>query len=191
MALFPLGILSAAGAGGAAGATFELINTQIVSGSSTSTITFDVSSFASTYRHLQIRAAVKTAFTGSWADGLAMRFNSDSGSNYNSHDIFGSQLGSVESGSSGSTTSIASILITGSVTTNLFSGNVIDILDAFSTTKNTTVRAMSGVTSTGSQIRLTSGLWRNTASITTIDLSSANAVTFIAGSRFSIYGIRG
>jgi hypothetical protein len=182
-------ILGVTASGFFGGGDFELISTSILP-SAQSSVVFDVSTFASTYKHLQIRAAVKTN-AGGWPDDLQIRFNNDSGSNYNGHAVFGSQIGAVESISSGSTTSIPTILTSGGGPGDLFSANIIDILDAYSAIKNTTVRAMSGVISAGSQIRFTSGLWRNTASLTSITLNTGSTTNFIAGSRFSLYGIKG
>jgi hypothetical protein len=184
MALFPLGILSAAGAGGADLDSYELINTQILATTATSVV-FDVSSFASTYKHLQIRTVVKSSTTNA---GVGLRFNGDTASNYNWHQLYGegSSVGSagvanqtlIPAGPLGPTTS--------------FAAAVIDILDAFSATKNKTTRGMSGLRDDAvfQVIRLDSGAWRSTAATTSLTLDSGSA-TFAIGCRFSLYGIRG
>jgi hypothetical protein len=82
-------------------------------------------------------------------------------------------------------------LIAGNATSTIFGPIIIDIVDAYSTTKNKTIRSLQGVYSTGFQVRLVSGSWRNTASITTIAMTSANSSNFLTGSRFSLYGIKG
>jgi hypothetical protein len=193
MALFPLGILSAAGSD--TGGTYELIQTQIL-GSATSSVVFDVSSFSSTYNHLQIRSISKSNFSGSWAEGFDIRFNSDSATNYSSHLLFGTGS-AVQSGSAVSSTAILNILTRGAeLAANplVFGPVVVDILDAYSTTKNKTTRAFSGTitgTTAQNQVRLSSGLWRNTASITSITITPNSATSWVTGSRFSIYGIKG
>jgi hypothetical protein len=84
MSLFPLGILSAAGAGGV-GATYELIESQIL-GSNQSSITFSsLATYASTYKHLQIRAAGKGSGNSFEETNVNLRFNGDTGSNYSAH----------------------------------------------------------------------------------------------------------
>jgi uncharacterized membrane protein len=188
MSLFPLGILSAAGAGGVQG-DYELISTQIVVGSSTTSISFDVSSFASTYKHLQIRMTARNSGGTGIGDTL-FRLNSDTGSNYSAHSLGGYDDG-IFSGGGGSRTSIGvGRMPFSNQAANAFGASVIDILDPFSTTKNTTVRSLQGVSATNAGIELRSGAWYNTASVTTISLTVASD-TLVAGSRFSIYGLRG
>jgi surface protein len=66
----------------------------------------------------------------------------------------------------------------------------VDILDAYSTTKNKTVRSLfGGVGSDVFSSSLASGLFPSTASITSLDISTFN--TFATGTRISLYGIKG
>jgi hypothetical protein len=79
-----------------------------------------------------------------------------------------------------------------SSTSNAFSTSVIDILDAYSSTKNKTVRILGGFADgANSRMRLGSGAWLNTASITSISITDGESQSFVAGSRFSLYGIKG
>jgi hypothetical protein len=75
--------------------------------------------------------------------------------------------------------------------TGVFTPFVIDILDPYSTTKNTTVRAISGVVGNENRIRIGSGLWVNTASLTSVTMFSTSGINLVSGSRFSLYGIKG
>jgi hypothetical protein len=53
---FPLGILSAAGAGGGVAGDYELISSEIL-GTTAASVTFSsLGDYSSTYKHLQIRA---------------------------------------------------------------------------------------------------------------------------------------
>ena len=175
MSLFPLGILSAAGAGGEA-ATFELITSEIL-GSSQSSVVFDVSSYASTYKHLQLRlVTTQTPF---------IRFNSDTGSNYAYHRLGGAPPDAF-SGAGTSQTKIPMDYV--GAGGNLGSA-VMDILDPFSTTKNKTTRYLGGRTASN-RVAMESGLWMNTNAITSIGVI-ANDTNFAAGNRFSLYGVRG
>jgi hypothetical protein len=189
MALFPLGILSAAGAGGQVG-DYELIRTEIVVGSSTGSIVFsNLGDFASTYKHLQLRGAAKTNNAGNF-DLIRVRFNGDTGNNYARHALLGN--GSTVSSGGVTTTSFVNFATAGNTTANVFGGFVFDVLDAYSTSKNKTTRALAGLTpSTDAEIRLSSGLWMNTGSITSLTVSPEFGSLLIAGSRFSLYGIRG
>jgi hypothetical protein len=186
MALFPLGILSAAG-GGVQG-DYELISTTIL-GSTQATVVFDVSSLASTYKHLQIRATAKANGTGLTADWIRLRYNADSTSSYNSHYLFGTGS-SVSSGVENfSNASMRMGQIPDESPTG-FGALVIDILDPFSTTKNTTARSFSGIASSYNWVSLASGAYFKTDAITSATLL-CQTQSFIAGSRFSIYGIKG
>lgn len=186
MALFPLGILSAAGAGGEA-PTYELISTQIVSGSSTATITFsNLGDFASTYKHLQIRMSDRINFAGD-EQSYQLKFNGNSGTR--THALYGIGSGSPASIDFGSA-AIFLFSLGNNGATNNFTAKVLDILDPFSTTKNKTIRSLSGNPDPVNQrVILTSGFWDSTASVTSISLEVAQ--TFTAGSRYSLYGIRG
>jgi len=195
MTLSALGIFSAAGAGGVAAVPdYELISTNLIT-TNTSSVTFDVSSLASTYKHLQIRATGRQSASFVLL-GVRMRLGSpsvDSGSNYAEHFLKG-QNGSVTSYGGASISAFDVSYDTGaSASANIFGAAVIDILDPFSTTKNTTVRSLAGVyagTGTSHAVTLFSGHWRNTAAVQTIQLIPAGS-NFVSGSRFSIYGIKG
>ena len=190
MTLSALGIFSAAGAG-VAPQTFELIETSIVSGSSTTTITFsNLGNFSSTYRHLQIRSTVKGSAAFS-SGNVRLRFNSDSGNNYAIHKLFGNGS-SVSSTAGTSRSSTIASLAFSNTPASAFSGGVCDILDAYSTTKNKTTRLLGNTQSDAGTgfIQLVSGVWMNTNSITTIGLDLEDGGNFVAGSRFSLYGIR-
>ena len=189
MALFPLGILSAAGAGGAFSSDYELISSTIL-GTAQSSVVFDVSSFASAYKHLQVRLVSRTNDFNT-SVGVNLRFNSDTASNYSSHGLDGEPSFSATPFSSASANSNAitvGIQGVGTYATNLFGATVIDILDPFSTTKNKTTRSLTG--NGGLRVGLRSGNWRSTSSVTSVSII-ADAGSFIAGSRFSIYGLKG
>jgi hypothetical protein len=183
MALFPLGILSAA-AGGVAG-DYELIASEIL-GSSQASITFsNLGDYSSTYKHLQIRAAHRSSANSQ--DAGYIRFNGDSGTNYNRHFLYGTGS-SVFSDPSTNAAQMESFNPgDATLASNIFGASVTDLLDVYSTTKNTTIKTLTGV---NYRIGLQSGAWRNTAALTSITITLFNG-NFIAGSRFSIYGIRG
>ena len=164
MTLSALGIFSAAGAGGIAG-DYELIETRIVSGTSTGSVTFSsLGSFSSVYKHLQIRASVRTNRADT-TDNLLLRINSDStSSNYHTHSLVG--VGSVVVSEASNSFTGAKVMqpTAASATANNFDAGVIDILDAYAT-KNKTLRTLSG-NAGNNRIWLTSNLWMNTATIT-------------------------
>lgn len=143
--------------------------------------------YASAYKHLQIRYTAR-ASNNVVSNNLIMTFNSDSGTNYSRHALFGSG-GSV--GSFGLADQNWFTIGNGagnSSTANAFGAGVIDILDPFETTKFKTSRALSG--NPTDVVTLFSGLWRNTAAITTITIDQQTGGDWSIGSRFSLYGLR-
>jgi hypothetical protein len=173
------------GAGGAAGGSYESIATAVGTGSSDS-ITF--SSIPSSYKHLQIRYFAKC----NSATGAYLRFNSDSGNNYAWHYLDGQ--GSVASAAGYAPQPAVGISPPESgIGSSQFSVGIIDIIDYASTTKNKTTRTFTGidVNGVGGDIALNSGLWRNTAAITTILFTTLAGGNFTSDSVFSLYGIKG
>jgi hypothetical protein len=183
---FGLGFFATAGAGGAAG-SFDLLETQVL-GSTTASVTFSsLSTYASTYQHLQIRYATR-ANTSGGVQQVWMQVNADTGSNYRGHVLRGTGS-SVVSGSvaQGGTVDIGTTA-GNTLASGNFSPGVIDLLDAFETTKYKTARSLSGATE-GNQLELRSWLWMNTNAITQIKLQPF-ADSWLTGSRFSLYGIK-
>ena len=161
MALFPLGILSAAGAGGAAvSSDYELISTTVL-GTATSSVAFaSLGTYSSTYKHLQLRYVARDTLALT-ANAILLRINSET-SGYSNHILEGN--GSAVS-SNGITNTVLRVgnIAEASATANSFGGGVIDILDAYSTTKNKTIRVLRGCDVNGSgEIRLSSGLFLST-----------------------------
>lgn len=182
--LLPLGILASA----SGGADYELISTTLVT-SAVASVTFDVSTLASTYKHLQIRALGKSSATAS--DSIDLTFNNDTGSNYSYHELYGNGS-SVGSGASTSRANIAAVCgMRSSSDTYVFDAAVIDLLDPFSTSKNKTSRSFRGGTGgTGSVVYLVSGAWFSTSAVTSIKLTGRSNNLGV-GSRFSLYGLKG
>jgi hypothetical protein len=162
--------------------SFESIATATGDGSS-GTITF--SSIPSTYKHLQVRLQVIASGGG----GQAIRFNSDSGNNYARHNI-GGNGSSVFSGGTASTNMM--FIGDDSAATNLAT-MIVDIHDYASTTKNKTIRSFFGHDRNGTgSVYLYSGVWLNTAAVTSLSLGQANfGGIFGTGTVASLYGIKG
>jgi hypothetical protein len=186
MTLSALGIFSAAGAGGVQG-DYELIETVILTSNQASVTFSNLGNYSSVYKHLQIRSLARNT-RAETADGLYINLNAST-TGYANHSLVGN--GSAVSSSaetSQAQMTLASITSANSAANN-FAASVIDLLDAYSTTKNKTLRGFSGLTDRN-LVQLNSGLWNNTASVTSIKLQSF-AGNLVTGSRFSLYGIRG
>jgi hypothetical protein len=181
--LIPLGILAASGAG--VDSDYELIATTFGTGSS-GTITF--SSIPQTYKHLQIRSVQKS--TASNNRLVRMRFNGVSSASYSTHFIQGSGS-SIGSFNITSGTFVELFYSAFASAANSFGAGIVDVLDYSSTTKNTTVRVLSGQTQPDADnVRFTSGLFINTAAVTSVSFEAA-ADSFNSLTRFSLYGIKG
>ena len=114
-----------------------------------------------------------------------MRFNSDTGSNYAWHELYGS--GSSAAAGAGSSATYMKVAYT-DVNPGVA---VVDVLDYANTSKYKTMRSLNGSDNNGSgYILLRSGLWQNTNAITSITIYP-NTGTISANSHFALYGIKG
>lgn len=145
----------------AAGATYEPIATTTVT-TSTATVTF--SSIPSTYTDLILVAGGLLQTTG--GNGLRIRFNNDSGSNYSDTDWLGN-------GSTYPTNRETSTTSNYAASTTFSSTNVgvaiCQIMDYASTTKYKTLISLGGQAL--SDVNITINLWRSTSAINRIDLA--------------------
>jgi len=173
-------------AGGAI--SFDSIATYTIGSGGVASITF--SSIPATYTHLQIRAICKDTTAASNVSSIYGRFNSDTGSNYARHYLNGSGS-AAGAGGGGSQTSMFFGTGLEANFTSIFAANVIDILDYANTNKYKTTRSLSGAdTNGGGFVQFMSGLWMNTAAITSITILP-NQNNFAQYSSFALYGIKG
>jgi hypothetical protein len=186
MGLIPLGILSSAGSSG----TYELIESRILT-SSTSSFTFSsLGTYDNIYEHLQIRCLVRTDRSAT-NDAALIRLNNDTGGRYTNHVLSGTGSG-VSSLHLGTASSIRLSQAAGALSpSNSFAASVMDILDAFSR-NNKTTRTLTGAQLDTSlyRVELYSGLYREPDSINSITVLPESGPNFVSGSRFSLYGVR-
>jgi len=165
------------------GGGLTLIDTQVL-GSNTATVTF--SSIPSTYEHLKLVWQGRTSAT---IEALRMRFNSDTGSNYDFEQYVGSNTTAAAGGAFAGTSLFLGELNGTGETAQRFSSGVADfpfykqttaykhLVFQFQDIRNATSHAGSG-----------GGMWRNTAAITDIALFAASG-NLVTGSAFSLYGV--
>ena len=156
-------------------ATYEKIATTTL-GSAASEIVF--TSISGSYTDLVIVADCQTTA----GNTFTMRFNSDSGTNYSQTVISGDG----SSASSFKSTNISSLYL-GDIT-NARMVYLINIMNYKNTAVNKTILVRQNY-SAGS-VTARSGLWRNTAAITSIRLAPFSAVDLLAGSVATLYGIK-
>lgn len=156
---------------------------NITLGSAVASVT--LSSINQGYRDLVLIANIRTE-RASTTDATRMRFNSDTGANYNRVGMYGA-------GSTGSfTNSNVTYLVLNSVgstaTSNYFEPNIISIMDYSATDKHkTTLNRESEATST--TVTAQAGRWANTSAITSISFVNDTGANFSIGSSFALYGI--
>jgi hypothetical protein len=153
--------------------TYNLIQEATISGSVTSSVTF--TSVPGTYDDLVVVCKGDNALD----ENLLMRFNSDSGANY-------------ELVSSGNVTAVqtadTSIILTAGNETN----NYIVCYTIFGYRNTNWRKSVVGNNFTDPDtIRFRGGAWNNTATITAITFSTSAGTNFIAGTVFQLYGIKG
>jgi hypothetical protein len=167
----------------------EPIATTLLGGTQ-ATITF--SGIPQTYKHLQLRIIGRSTRTGSTSNAMTYTFNGSATGYGYTHRLYGQGSGSGAADAPlGSTYSFGPSIATDASTSGIMGVAVMDILDYANVYKFKTTRILGGHDNNGSgEIYLTSGLWQNTAAITSISLS-IDSFSWTANSRFSLYGIRG
>jgi hypothetical protein len=163
---------------------FVSIATTTVGAGGASSISF--SSIPSIYKHLQIRGISKPSTSGDY--DWSIQFNSDTGTNYSKHQVFGDGTSAVATGTASQNQ------IPGAFNQYTdFGGFIVDILDYQNTSKNKTVRTLTGIDRNGNGlIGLRSGYWNSASAISSIQIIPTSGSTGIAQySSFALYGIQG
>jgi hypothetical protein len=152
--------------------------------STASSVTF--SGIPAGYSHLQLR---QLNLNSAASQTIFIRLNSDTGSNYARHQIFGTGASTGASGEASQTAGFIGIG-SGSTSASFVGALITDILDYSNTSKNTTVRAIGGTDTNGAgQVKLCSTLWMNTAAVTSITIYPDTG-NFATNSHFALYGIK-
>ena len=168
-----------------AGDSFE----SIASATPTSTfVTF--SSIPQTYKHLQMRLICRD--TGAFTErSLFIEYNGNSPTGSNALHSLRGNGSSASAGSSTSQGRYASIaqIPAASATSNVFSAQIIDILDYANTNKTKVTRILTGYDANGSgNVGIESYLFNTTSAITSIRLYPNNS--FAQYSQIALYGIK-
>lgn len=173
-------------------AFFPIATTTLATASAS--VTF--SSIPATYTHLQVRAFLKYSPTGNDRSAVTVRFNSDSGNNYNQGALYGTgtTLAS-DQAISQSATRFASVAAPSSHSnyTSTFGMFVADILDYANTNKYKTILGIGGYDSnstTYSNVAMQSGAWLSTVAISSM-VMTPDSGNWSVGSQFTLYGVKG
>lgn len=141
------------------------------------------------YKHLQIRAIAKTTRNDASVDTMYLRFNGDTGSNYNVHTLSGDGSAASSSSYPGTTLWGTWSLTDAQSQANTFAVSIIDILNYSSTDKFKTTRSLGGADKNGSgTVDFFSGLWKNTSAINSIRIFAEG--NYVSGTQFALYGVK-
>lgn len=168
--------------------SFESIATVTVGAGGASSISF--SSIPSTYKHLQIRGIARATSSAGTTENWYCRFNGDSGANYSGHRLDGN--GSTAYAQSYSSGTALSHYFPPNANTgaNIFGAIVMDVLDYANTSKNKTVKLLSGDDyNGGGQVNFDSGAWYSTSAIDSMTFYLVSG-SYAQYSSFALYGIR-
>jgi len=165
-----------------ASSAFEHIETQTVGAGGAASVTF--SSIPGTYKHLQIRALVRLG-----TDGQGLRLTTNSGTLVRRHYLYGD--GGPNAAAGADTNNGLFYLTYASQLASTFGAAVIDILDYTSTTKNSTIRSLTGydLNTTAGSVGLFSQLYTSSAAITSITLTASSG-NINQHSTFALYGCK-
>jgi hypothetical protein len=170
----------------------ELITTVTVGSGGQSSI--DFTSISSGYTDLFVVYSLRTTLAGGpyHFDDCAIRFNGDTGNNYNKI------VNRAREGSAGSNSNISGNHIplyeasAADATASTFGSGQAYIADYASTAyKSVSIMGNSeSQNSTQVQFGFISGLWKSTSAITSVKLYSQNGTNFVEHSSASLYGIK-
>jgi hypothetical protein len=160
--------------------------------SATPAITFN--SIPQTYKHLQLRYSARAGRSADAAGFLWLNINGSVSTRFHALYGTGSVADAYDPGVSNPSNNYGYQLQApgSSADSRIFGGGVVDILDYASTTKNKTVRTLTGVDTNGAGlISLGSMLFASTNAVTSISIGSIDGFNTPAGARVSLYGILG
>ena len=156
--------------------TYSQIATQTL-GSSAASVTF--SSIPQTYTNLVL---IISGTNSAGGENLLMQFNGDTGSNYSRTQLAGNGTSAVSFRASNVTEArVGQVQTTPSTCIN----NIINY------SNTTTFKSLISRDNGSALTQVTVNLWRSTSAINSILIYQSSSANFLAGSTFSLYGIKG
>jgi hypothetical protein len=163
-----------------------------VSGDGTSNI-LTISSIPQTFTHLKVFSFTRgvRSFSG---EQMYLRFNGDSSANSHAYNyVYGDGSGITQGTQVNTNLVFYGEMPAALDRANIYNATVMDILDYSNSSKNTTVQTWGGWDNNGNQavigakVWLGSGVYNNTAAITSLTFFSNGA--FTSDSKFQVYGV--
>jgi hypothetical protein len=171
---------------------FQPIFTQTVGAGGVATVTFN--NIPQTFTHLRLEIYARTTRATGGNDWDSTRFNGDTATNYSvTYFITSGSTASSSRASSLTSTQLGTFSnATANFPANTFGSATAYILDYTSSNNKQIVSettTATNVNTTTAVQQVFASLWRNSAAITSISLSSANGANWVQYSTFSLYGI--
>ena len=191
MSFMLLGILNSQAAGGGDPSSFDLLSSTTLTSAPASFTFSGLAAYAADYKHLQVRLLIGSNASAQ-QDGLQIKMNNN-GSPHYSRTLFTNHGGTIQAGDQNGPASMnfSDIIPGGSINTNIFGANILDIYDFASASKATTLRGLHGHTgSSQGNAGISMAITTYNAAITQITFNPWNGSAFRYGSRFAIYGVR-
>jgi hypothetical protein len=167
--------------------TQVLFASEILTGNQSSVV---FSSIPATYTDLLLRISARCADTGTYG-GLKFTLNSDTASNYSYTVLYGTGSSGLSDRNSSLANARAPFSINAdNATANTF-GNLEIYIPSYLASQNKPISSF-GVAETNSvtaYMGAAANLWRNTAAISSIQISEIFATNLLSGSSFYLYGI--
>lgn len=171
------------------GGDVEAIAESILSSASA---TIDFASIPSTYKHLRLVILARKNASGT--TNVALRFNNDSGSNYDYHRMLLNNAALTATASVGQTVGEIGFATTSTASAGLFGQCVVDIARYAGTVHQklaqSTFSQADGITAAGLRAGIYHASWRSTAAINRITLLLGSG-SFDTGSMATLYGYNG
>jgi hypothetical protein len=182
-----LGVVASSISGNLYAASYDSIASTVVGAGGASDVTF--SSIPAGYTHLQIRYAVRSAYSAG-SDIILGRANGDSGNNYAAHRFYSDGSSAAAQGFTPQSYLLGADVPAATASASFFGTGVWEILDYANTNKNTVMRSFGGRDQNGSgYVWANSGLWVNTSAVTSIQVFCGNGA-LVQNSVISLYGIK-
>lgn len=169
--------------------TYELIQTITLS-SGQSSISF--SSIPQTYTDLLLKTSIRDANSSDNFSNDVLRFNNDTGNNYNRYSFRSSGASTDSASSTGFNYIVYQYQNGGTATTNAFGSSEVYIFGYTASTNKLVLYHASQETNSTSPVYQTlhSAAWLSSSAINTITITSLNSFNFVQYASASLYGIK-
>lgn len=152
----------------------------------------DFQSIPSHYGHLRLVLYVRSTEAAAGTT-LLVRFNGDTGSNYDSQKLTGSAATAAAVETFGGTAALGPKIPGSTAGANLFAGVIIDIPDYANTVNNKSCSLRSshksGTATTNLEVWRQAGFWRSNNAITQVTIVNSAGSNLASGSRATLYGL--